>query len=365
MQDVSPFVQAAAEALAAVVAVDPSEVPGPLALEDTRVLLAMREQLDAHLLRRLRDVEVRGLHDLDALPTIGTWVEAQGSSVDRRMVALARRLDRLPTVSRELDAGRLSMLAAQRVGAAVEQLRGFLDRPDGRIDGQDGEAVLAAVLRRGVPALVGEALGGLADDDPRLVALLAELGEVTGNGRSQAERLEAAFVALARRVEPRFLRSAFELLVDALLPQRLVDRSAEAHRRRALALERHDDRPGWRLEGDIDDETGELLHTALAAAMATDPDNVTDTAAAAEVRVTGSGPGRRPVWCAGTTRSPGSCGTGSAAASPARAARWSPTSASGSASTRWRTRWGRCRGWGPRGSRWPRRWCGGCSATAW
>ena len=292
----STVVEAAAAALAAVVAVDPSDVPGPLALEDLRVLLAMREQLDAHLLRRLRDVEVRGLHELDALPTIGSWVEAQGSSVDRRMISLARRLDRLPMVSRELDAGRLSMLAAQRVGAAVEQLRGFLDRPDGMIDGQDGEAVLAAVILRGVPSLVGEALGGLADDDPRLRRLLAELVEVMSAGGSQVERLEAAFVALARRVEPRFLRSALELLVDAVLPQRLADRSAEAHRRRALSLERHEDRPGWRLEADIDDETGELLHTALAAAMATDPDNVGDTAAAAQARLSGAGPGRRRVW---------------------------------------------------------------------
>ena len=292
----SVAVRAAYESLARVLAVEPSGLPGPQALEDTRVLLRMREQLDAHLLRRLRDVELRGLHDLDALPTIGTWVEAQGSSVDRRMVGLARRIDRLPTVARELDSGRLSMLAAQRVSAAMDQISPFIDRPDGLIDGLDGEAVLEGVIVRGVVSLFGESKGGVADDDPRLLALLADLVEIHRSGVSQAERLEAAFVALAVRVESRFLRPALGLLVDALLPQRLADRSAEAHRRRALALERNDDRPGWRLEGDIDDETGELLHAALTAAMATDPENADDTAAAAEARAGLSDQAPRPKW---------------------------------------------------------------------
>jgi hypothetical protein len=299
----SPGVRAVVAAMSALGEVAPAETPGPVALEDTRALLAVKEQLDAHLLQRVRDIELRQLHELDALPSVGTWIEAQTSSVDRRQVALARRLDGLPAVRRELESGRLSMLGAQRVGAAIEKVRGFLDQRDGLIDGLPAEDVLDAVILRGVPQLYGEALGGLSDDDLRLRRLLAELVAVQESGTSQVARVEAAFVALASRVESRSLPPALEQLVDALLPQRLEDLAARAHARRGLALERNSDGAGWRLEADLDDETGELLHTTLTAAMATDPENVTDTAVAAELRAEGSdpysfGPGARPrkVW---------------------------------------------------------------------
>lgn len=288
-------VVAAAAALAAVV---PSDVPGATALEDTRALLGLKEQLDALLLPRLRDVELRQLYELDALPSVGSWLEAQTTSVDRRQVVLARRLDRLPALRRELASGRLSMVGAQRVGAAVEKVRGFLDRPDGLIDGLPAEDVLDAVILRGVPQLFGEALGGLSDDDLRLRRLLAEMVAVQESGRPQVARVEEAFVALATRVETRSLPPALDQLVDALLPQRLEDLAARAHARRALALERNSDGCGWRLEGDLDDETGELLHTALAAAMATDPENVTDTALAEQARADGRDPyGFSPLPC--------------------------------------------------------------------
>jgi hypothetical protein len=99
--------------------------------------------------------------------------------------------------------------------------------------------------------------------------------------------VEEALVALAVRVESRSLPPALEQLVDALLPQRIEDLSARAHARRGLAWERNSDGCGWRLEADLDDETGELLHTTLTAAMATDPENVTDTALAEQARADG------------------------------------------------------------------------------
>jgi hypothetical protein len=95
---------------------------------------------------------------------------------------------------------------------------------------------------------------------------------------------------LASRIESRCLRPALERLVDALLPQQLEDRSARAHAKRGLALARNSDGTGWRLEADLDDETGELLHTSLTAAMATDPENVTDTELAAGLREQGLDP---------------------------------------------------------------------------
>ena len=297
----SPEVRAVVAAVGAAVATAPSDAVGAVALADTRALLAVKEQLDAHLLHRLRDVELRQLHELDALPSTGAWVEAQTTSVDRRQVVLARRLGGLPAVDRELAAGRLSMLAAQRVGTAVEKVRGFLDHPGGLIDGLPAEDVLDAVILRGVPQLVGEALGGLADDDLRLRRLLTELSAVQASGGSQVGRVEEAFVALACRVETRALPPALEQLVDALLPQRLEDAAERGHNRRALALARNDDGSGWRLEADLDLETGELLHTTLAAAMAGDPDNPTDTALADAARAEG-----REPYAPGRSTAPGS-----------------------------------------------------------
>lgn len=286
----SPPVHALVSAVSAVVGVTPAEVPAAQAVEDLRALLTAREQLDAHLLHRLRDMELRQLHDLDAYPSAATWVEAQGTSADRAMVALGRRIDRLPAVSEAVEAGRLTIAAGQRVGLAVEKVRGFLDRPDGLIDGQPPEETLQAVLVRGVCMMYGEAMAGLADDDPRLRELYAEVLEIVGRPTSQVARVEAAFVALARRLARGLIKPALDQLVEALLPQQLEDRSEEASRLRALALVRNDGRPGWRIEGDLDDETGELAFTALAAAMATDPANPVDTELAAARRAAGEDP---------------------------------------------------------------------------
>jgi len=286
----SPEVRAVVATVAALADVVPAEVPGAMALEDTRALLRVKEQLDLLLLPRVRDIELRQLHDLDALPTVGAWIEAQTTSVDRRQVALARRLDHLPAVRRELESGRLSLLAAQRVGAAMEKVRGFLDRGDGLIDGLPAEDVLDAVILRGVAQLFGEALGGLSDADLRLRRLLLEMTTLQSSGRSQAARVEEAFVALAVRLETRSLPPALEQLVDALLPQRLEDLAGRGYERRGLALQCNSDGSGWRLEADLDGETGELLHTTLIAAMATDPENRTDTALAEQGRDEGRDP---------------------------------------------------------------------------
>ena len=140
----SPEVRALVAAMDAVCAASPADMPGQVALEETRALLRAKEQLDTHLLARVRDVEVRQLHEYDAMPTVGTWVEVQTTSVTRRDVSLARRLDRLPAVRRELESGRLSILGGQRIGVALDKVRGFLDRPDGLIDGCRGRTCSTA-----------------------------------------------------------------------------------------------------------------------------------------------------------------------------------------------------------------------------
>src|SRR4051794_26478666 len=88
----SPEVRALAEALERVAAVVPADLPGPLALEDTRALVALRDRLDVTLLHRVGDVDARQLHALDAMPTAASWLEQQGSGVDRGVVKLSRRI---------------------------------------------------------------------------------------------------------------------------------------------------------------------------------------------------------------------------------------------------------------------------------
>lgn len=298
----SPPVRAAVEAVEALIGERPVDLAEAVALEDVRALLRAKEQLDAHLLRRLRDVDNRQLHDADALPSAGSWVEAQTTSMSRRDVVLARRLGRLPAVEREIETGRLSLQVARRLAAAVERVRGFLDRPDGRIDGLPGEDVLKAVVLRGVPTLYAEALGGLAEDDPRLRALLTECVGIFRGGGTQLGRVEAAFVALAVRVESAALWPALSQLMDALLPQQLEDRSERRTKNRALTL-LHDDEDGWLIEGSLSDELGERMHAALTAAMATDPEKAADTEAAQRLRAEGLEPyesalptAPRPIW---------------------------------------------------------------------
>ncbi|MCY7363910.1 MAG: hypothetical protein LH469_01085 [Frankiaceae bacterium] len=183
--------------IAVLAGVDPVALPGAQALADATALLTARTELDALLLRRLGDVDVRQLHRLDASPTISAWVRAKGSPVDIATVTLATRLSRLPGVADAVQSGLISPAAAARVSTALAKLRPLVDRPDGLIDGQPGEAVVAAVVCDGVLGLVGQALGGVAGDDGRVVELDAQLSEISCWPTSQLTRLRAAFVLLA------------------------------------------------------------------------------------------------------------------------------------------------------------------------
>jgi hypothetical protein len=267
--------------------VDPVELPGAQALAETRELLAARAQVDALLLRRLGDVDTRKLHRLDASPTTTSWVRAQNATVEASTVTLARRLAGLPGVEQAVQAGTLAPGAAERLGTALVKLRPLVDRSDGLIDGQPGEPAVAAVVVDGVLSAVCQALGGLADDDPRVLELHAQLSEVSCWPTSQLARLEAAFVLLAQHIAATALPAALGQLVDALLPNELEKRAARGADDAQLTLRPNTDGSGWLLRGELDLETGELLHTVLTASQATDPDNPTDTAAGQRLRESG------------------------------------------------------------------------------
>ena len=115
-----------------------------------------------------------------------------------------------------------------------------MDRPDGLIDGQDGEQALIRVIGHGVRTIVVEALGGVADD-LRLLELLQHLDELVQRPASQLARLEAAFVLLAQHLEPHVLPGAVGQLVDALLPNELEKRAEDGHSARGFGLRLKED----------------------------------------------------------------------------------------------------------------------------
>ena len=281
-------VTALVAAVDAVLAQQPAELPGPQALADTCVLLAQVERLRAGLLGRIADVEHRKLHVIDGASSTSAWVEAQQTSLDRGEVALARRMSSLPRLEQALRDGQLSIAVAERVGRALAGLRRHLDRPDGQIGGQDGEQALVGVIGHGVRLMVCQALGGLADDDPRLDSLRDDLLAIVTSPESQFVRLEAAFVLLARHLEPALLPGALGQLIDALLPDELQKRAEDGHANRGFGIRLKDDGSGYVItDRDLDLECGELLQAVIDAELAVDPDCPADTEGFEKLRAQG------------------------------------------------------------------------------
>lgn len=274
--------------LAAMAVQIPADIPAAQALLETQVLLVQTDRIKALSLQRVADVETRQLHVLDDAPSTAAWVAEQQTSMPRSEVALARKLDRFPLLAEQLTAGGLALSGGVLISRALTSLRPHVDRPDALIDGQPGDQVLPAVIVDGVRDLVCQAHGGLADDDLRLVRLTRELTEIADRPATELRRLEAALLVLARSVEPGQLKAALEMLTGALLPNELAKRADDAHANRGLTLHRDD--TGFDVKGRLDLECGELLHTVLTAAMATDPDNPLDTATAERLRAQGLDP---------------------------------------------------------------------------
>ena len=277
-----------ADQVAGLSAVELDVLPGAEVLAVTAGLLQQLEALQTVALTWVAEVERRRLFREDGAGSTSSWVAQQATSMEAKHVALAKRLSRSPAVGGALRAGRLTVEQARRVAAAVAALRPHVDRPDGLIDGQPGEQTVAAVVVDGVRMKVCEAHAGWADDDPRLLELMTVLELTATGGGSQLDRLERALVELAVRIETGLLAGALSDLLDALLPNALERRAADAHADRGFAMVRKADGSGWTItDGDLDLECGERLFTLIAAEQQVDPDSSTDTAAYARLREQG------------------------------------------------------------------------------
>ena len=273
------------DALQAVAAVSPSSLPPEQALARTKALQVMAQQVEILTLEALSDVDRRQLFTLDDQPSTAAWVKAQPvPGIGRADVTLARRLRAVPKVAEELRAGRMSTTTGTRLSGFVAKARPHLDRADGLIDGLDAEQVLYGVAVDGICELVAEQIGGATTAEHDLAELRETLQDIVSAGGSQAERLEAALVVFAHRCDTALLPSGLALLLDALLPAQHQKRADRAEDERGFSLTRKGLGSGWHCKGDLDDETGEMLATALDAAAATDPDSPADTTAWREGR---------------------------------------------------------------------------------
>lgn len=280
----TPVLPAVSDRVAAVQAtvqrladVDPVRLTGAQALADGAALLALEQQLRVLNLRRVADVGARGLHELVGFRSAKAWLSSHRPDGDGADAALASQLREFTQVQAGVGAGRVPLAGARKVVLALRKVAPYVDRPDGLIDGQPGEQVVTAVVRHAL-SLVCRNLQGLADDDPRLAALIDRARDVLVSG-SQLQVLEAAFTWLAEELPARHLTAPLDELVLAVLPSRLEERGERGQRRRGLTLTPLEDGTGWHLCGDLDLECGEQLWAALRAEAARDPRNPTDTAA--------------------------------------------------------------------------------------
>ncbi|HVM28594.1 MAG TPA: DUF222 domain-containing protein [Mycobacteriales bacterium] len=278
-------VQALVAAIDALAAVDPASLPGEVALARSRTLLQQGERLKVLGVQSLADVEKRKLHVLDDAPSMPAWVKSlHVPGVDAAQVTLARRMRGVPQIATELTAGRMSDRTAGLLTRTIGRSRAFLDRPDGLIDGKDGEAALAAVAVDGVLMQIAEQIGGADDAQVRLDILRQELTALNDPAQTQLARWEAALIVFARECDPELLPSGIGLLVDALLPAEHDKRAEQVERERELALIRDSAGTGGTIKGRVDAELFELLATTLAAAAVTDPAGPDDTRRHAEGR---------------------------------------------------------------------------------
>ncbi len=283
-------VQAVLEAVLRLERVEVTGLAGAQALVDAEVLLEAERRLRVLDLRRIGDVKARGLAVESGHSSTTSWLRRQRPDGDAGDAALAGKLRDYPALEAAVRDLSCSLVAARKVTGALRHCGRHLDRPDGLIDGQPGEAVLDAVIGHVATVLCRE-LQGLHADDPRRAVILAkgqELQQLRLSGASQAAVLEQTLTWLAQQVPPRSLTGLLDEVVMCVLPSELEEREKQGQAQRAFALTLKEDGSGWHACGDLTLECGERLWVALRAMAAGDPANPEDTKAWEAARAAGA-----------------------------------------------------------------------------
>jgi hypothetical protein len=274
----SPEVLAFQRAVTGLGAADLSARSDGQALADLEALLQAAERLRVLQLDRLVDAQNRNLARLDDEVSLRTWVRRRFDDAHRDDLPLSKNQIRAyPQVQEHVRSGDLGVEAAALICATLTKVRSRVDRQDGRIDGLAADDVLGAVIGHVVQQVAGANLG-LPDDHPLLAELLQKTQEIADSGGSQLDRLEAAYALLGQHVPLASLKACLLEQHDALLPDALEERARRAQDASGLTMHPNlGSRSGGRIVIDADDETYELLHTALGASARRDPDNPEDT----------------------------------------------------------------------------------------
>lgn len=253
----SEDVLALAHALDDLLRTDPTLLPEGVALERARLLLVQQQRLHAAALDAVRDVQQRQLFARDAAGSARDWL-GQQAAADPSLLRDATQLTGRPVVRAALAAGLLSAHVADTVARALGRL------PD-RVEDDQARGVLLHALPdllqdRSVPA---DELASVVRDG------------LAGALERPADRLEPAFVLLARHLPAAHLAGALRMLTDALLPDRLEDQTRQAYDDGAVYLRQRGDR-GWSGRLRLDELVGQRFYDELMARVAAMTATATD-----------------------------------------------------------------------------------------
>ncbi len=239
------------------------EIDPQVALSRATRLLAEVERLQAAAALAVADVDARELWALPGGPGSGgtrTWLRSLPGG-EAGQLALGRRLNAYAWVRGAVLVGQIGVRGALAVASALDQVQALGEVPEDQLVG---------VLVHGVPGLLsvwcgaGRPLDLRSEQDETRTDLAASVigGCVQDRLASPAARLEPALVLLARALTPAALVDALTTFLDALAPERLVERERRTQESRSLTLRRRSD-GGWDLRALLTDEVGQRLHELL------------------------------------------------------------------------------------------------------
>ncbi len=182
-----------------------AELPDARIEEDFEELHRSMELLEVERLRRLAEIERRGLHERDGFLSAAAWLVAKFKvawGVAREQVRIARGLDEMPVTRRALEAGELSMSAVRVLVSARDTDTSAFERAEAtlveaaRIHSMNELGRVVSFWREGVEQ--EQALGGEEKlrARRRLYASPTLLGMVRLDGDLDPENGEPVLTAL-------------------------------------------------------------------------------------------------------------------------------------------------------------------------